>query len=519
MNIQRHLMCCVNRISRYILRLGLDRPSRKRPFMTPTQIYFFIGITFTLTHFYTVIHPVLISNSSTTTTTQIDLNSSDSIEQQQTDWVSIMQPLLWISAIMAMIGIGGFMYLDPGLVKKNEKHAPAGSENALEISQGHSSATYSAEWLVSQCLSGTPVCAICRIVKPIRSKHCELCGGCVLRMDHHCPWVNSCVGMKNHRSFFFIILCMITAASCHAYFMFQFVIGSLDTRSNSQDTSIFDEKLALFLMLHSGLIVVCCFALTIGQSYTICKGLTTNEAFNRFRYGYLKNNKGNSPFSEGGLKNCLAFIGVRNGKSFVRSTHVPAAPNTFLMDQQYAQEVSMLEDESVALEMQSLLGNQLNQHQHGSHGSHGHSHGAGGNCSHSHGNTNNGVHNHVNAAAIAASAAHSHSHSHPMPSLHGSSILTPSVESLIDLDQEAECAYFPTSTTSNSNMTDHIVGAAPSSSSAAASSSSLVNRVDEEYVHHHPNDDSHLLMQQLQHRHNEDLVALLHHSADKNKHH
>jgi len=37
------------------------------------------------------------------------------------------------------------------------------------------------------------VCPECEIVKPSRSKHCDICEKCVGVYDHHCPWINNCV--------------------------------------------------------------------------------------------------------------------------------------------------------------------------------------------------------------------------------------------------------------------------------------------------------------------------------------
>ncbi|KAI1292720.1 palmitoyltransferase for Vac8p, partial [Mortierella claussenii] len=48
-------------------------------------------------------------------------------------------------------------------------------------------------------------CDICSIVKPDRCHHCSECNKCVLRMDHHCPWVRGCIGYNNHKFFFLFI--------------------------------------------------------------------------------------------------------------------------------------------------------------------------------------------------------------------------------------------------------------------------------------------------------------------------
>ncbi|XP_043497721.1 palmitoyltransferase ZDHHC6 isoform X1 [Polistes fuscatus] len=44
-------------------------------------------------------------------------------------------------------------------------------------------------------------CTVCQGYKAPRSHHCRKCGLCVMKMDHHCPWINNCVGHHNHGHF------------------------------------------------------------------------------------------------------------------------------------------------------------------------------------------------------------------------------------------------------------------------------------------------------------------------------
>ncbi|CAL6103420.1 DHHC_palmitoyltransferase [Hexamita inflata] len=49
-------------------------------------------------------------------------------------------------------------------------------------------------------------CSTCNVEKPPGVAHCPLCKHCVLSHDHHCPWVGTCIGIRNYKYF---ILCVV----------------------------------------------------------------------------------------------------------------------------------------------------------------------------------------------------------------------------------------------------------------------------------------------------------------------
>jgi len=70
-------------------------------------------------------------------------------------------------------------------------------------------------------------CKWCAKYKPDRCHHCRVCRTCVLRMDHHCPWIYNCVGFRNHKYFFLLLFYSVIACQLIFWTMYGSIKASL----------------------------------------------------------------------------------------------------------------------------------------------------------------------------------------------------------------------------------------------------------------------------------------------------
>lgn len=56
-------------------------------------------------------------------------------------------------------------------------------------------------------------CHLCNITtRGRRVKHCSICNKCVPRFDHHCKWLNNCIGSRNYPAFLACLVSTLVAA-------------------------------------------------------------------------------------------------------------------------------------------------------------------------------------------------------------------------------------------------------------------------------------------------------------------
>ncbi|NXA38339.1 ZDHC4 palmitoyltransferase, partial [Eudromia elegans] len=150
-------------------------------------------------------------------------------------------PLLLLPFLLLPVNVGFFMLCsraDPGIITKS---------NHMSLIK-----IYAYDAVLFQ--KGI-VCPTCNMEKPARSKHCGLCNICVHRFDHHCVWVNNCIGAFNMKYFFLYLSTLTGMAASIALitvaFFIQVVLLSnmmhgryVDDHGQEQDVEI------LFLIQH-----------------------------------------------------------------------------------------------------------------------------------------------------------------------------------------------------------------------------------------------------------------------------
>ncbi|MBN3316635.1 ZDHC7 Palmitoyltransferase, partial [Atractosteus spatula] len=122
-------------------------------------------------------------------------------------------------------------------------------------------------------------CPKCCSIKPERAHHCSICKRCIRKMDHHCPWVNNCVG-ENNQKFFVLFTMYIAVISTHALILSGLQFFSC-VKVQWSECSDFSPPVTVILMIFlclEGLLFLTFTAVMFGtQIHSICNDETEIE--------------------------------------------------------------------------------------------------------------------------------------------------------------------------------------------------------------------------------------------------
>ncbi|RVE62288.1 hypothetical protein OJAV_G00155620 [Oryzias javanicus] len=122
-------------------------------------------------------------------------------------------------------------------------------------------------------------CPKCCSIKPDRAHHCSVCRRCIRKMDHHCPWVNNCVG-ENNQKYFVLFTMYIALISLHALVMvvFHFLYCFEDDWTKCSSFSPPATVILLILLCFEGLLFLIFTSVMFGtQVHSICTDETGIE--------------------------------------------------------------------------------------------------------------------------------------------------------------------------------------------------------------------------------------------------
>lgn len=127
------------------------------------------------------------------------------------------------------------------------------------------------------------VCPDCKIYRPARSRHCQCCDRCVEKYDHHCPWVNNCIGGRNIGWFFLFLNTTWVSLGFKLWICEEalrageYIPGTI--KLSLELCQIISFILAVFIIIFLIPVTI----LLIIQFQNFGKNLTTNERFGKGR--------------------------------------------------------------------------------------------------------------------------------------------------------------------------------------------------------------------------------------------
>ncbi|KAA8645668.1 hypothetical protein EYZ11_002493 [Aspergillus tanneri] len=219
-------------------------------------------------------------------------------------WHHISPAIPILFAYLFFVCMSSFVHasvVDPGIIPRNlQPMPPPESDDPLAIGPPTN------DWVMVKLATSevaamdVPVkyCKTCSIWRPPRCYHCRVCDNCVETLDHHCVWLNNCVGRRNYRYFFTFVssstllaLFLLGASLAH-------VLVYRSQEAISFGSTINKLRVPFAMAIYGAIAVPYPASLWAYHFFLVGRGETTREYLNSHKFAKADRHR---PFTQGNI--------------------------------------------------------------------------------------------------------------------------------------------------------------------------------------------------------------------------
>lgn len=204
--------------------------------------------------------------------------ASNHLWVQESPWLPIVTAMLFCSTILFLLLTS---CTDPGIIPRRELQFVV-SGLIDEVAAATATAPLNRaniNFTQEMDNDGYRWCPTCKIVRPPRASHCRVCDNCVLRFDHHCPFVNNCIGQRNY-VYFNGFLVSVLGLGISVFAGFGIYIGSLSGSLEEGAQAGQGDTVKIFLVviaLPTAVMLMATLGLGLFHLFLAARGTTTKE--------------------------------------------------------------------------------------------------------------------------------------------------------------------------------------------------------------------------------------------------
>ncbi|KAL6230877.1 Palmitoyltransferase pfa3 [Aspergillus navahoensis] len=211
------------------------------------------------------------------TTWAVYVEASVGLKPSSSSWIGLPTSILGVVLYLALnISYTTAVFTDPGSplgLRSGGEH----TYNALPITELPEYTSYTVN-----STGGSRFCKKCQCPKPDRAHHCSTCKRCVLKMDHHCPWLATCVGLRNYKAF--LLFLIYTSLFCWVDFGVSAIWIWTEVFNDSHYMDGILPVNVVLLSILGGIIGLVLTGFTAWHISLAARGLTTIECLEKTRY-------------------------------------------------------------------------------------------------------------------------------------------------------------------------------------------------------------------------------------------